>query len=258
MLKPNQLKRRLAGGRKAFCAWLHTASPMAVEALSNVGYDALIIDNEHGPASLQATQAMLQASLPYDMGMCVRVPISDPVYFKQLLDLGADSVMVPMIHTVEHARAVVDACRYPTKGSRGVGPWRAMANGVPIADYMAHMAENLFVMCQIESVEATANAEAIARVDGVDALVVGPNDLAGSLGIPGQFENPKHRAAMDAILAAGKRAGKPVATVPHGSHDTASLFARGFDCVIASTEYTLMRRAAAAEIADARKAMGNG
>jgi 4-hydroxy-2-oxoheptanedioate aldolase len=258
VLKPNQLKRRLAGGRKAFGAWLHTASPMAVEVLSGVGYDALIIDNEHGPASLQATHAMLQASVPYDLGIGVRVPIGDPVYFKQLLDMGADSVMVPMIHTVDDARAVVDACRYPPKGSRGIGPWRAMANGVSIDDYRAHMAENLFIMVQIESTTAMANAEAIARVDGVDLLVIGPNDLSGSMGIVGQFDHPDHLAAMDRILAAATKAGKPCCTVPYGKFSTAALFQRGYSFVIASTEYTLMRRSALAEIADAKKAMGNG
>jgi len=255
VLKPNQLKRRLAGGRKCFGAWLHTASPMAVEALAGVGYDAIVIDNEHGPASLQQTHAMLQASLPYDIGIGVRVPEKDPVYFKQLLDLGANTVMVPMVHSVEHAKFVVDSCRYPPKGSRGIGPWRAMANGVSIDDYRAYMAENLFVMVQIESVEATANAEAIARVDGVDLLVIGPNDLAGSMGITGEFDHPDHRKAMDGILAAATKAGKPCCTVPHGKHDTASLFRRGFSFILASTEYTLMRRAAIAEVAEARKAM---
>jgi 2-keto-3-deoxy-L-rhamnonate aldolase RhmA len=255
MLKPNQLRRRLAGGKKALGVWLHTANPMSVEVLAGVGYDAIVIDNEHGPASLQQTHAMLQASLPYDLGVGVRVPEKDPVYFKQLLDMGADTVMVPMVHNVDHAKFVVDACRYPPKGSRGIGPWRAMANGVSIDDYRAFMAENLFVMAQIESVEATANAEAIARVDGIDLLVIGPNDLAGSMGIPGQFDHPDHRKAMDAILAAATKAGKPCCTVPHGRHDTASLFARGFSFVLASTEYSLMRRAALAEVAEARKAM---
>lgn len=255
MLKPNQLRRRLSGGKKAIGAWLHTANPVAVEALSNVGYDALVIDNEHGPASLDATRAMLQASLPHDIGMGVRVPWNDPVYFKQLLDLGADTVMVPWINTEDAARAVVDACRYPPRGKRGMGPWRAMANGVSLDDYSAHMAENLYVMCQIETPEAVANAGKIAAVDGVDMLVVGPYDLSGAMGIPGQFDHPDHRKLVDAALAAAAKAGKPCAIVPHGRHDAASLFRRGFAFVIASTEYALMRRAGAAEVEEARKGM---
>jgi 4-hydroxy-2-oxoheptanedioate aldolase len=131
-----------------------------------------------------------------------------------------------------------------------------MARGIPIADYVAFMKENLFVMVQIESPQAVANAEAIAAIDGVDMLVVGPYDLSGSMGIPNQFENPEHRKLVDAAVAGAKRAGKPIATVPHGPHDAASLFARGFRFVIASTDFGLMRRAAVQEIAAIEKARG--
>jgi 4-hydroxy-2-oxoheptanedioate aldolase len=256
MLKPNQFKRRIAGGGKVFGVWLHSASAMTVEALSNVGYDALVIDNEHGPASLEATRAMLQASVPYDYGTCVRVPWNDQVYFKQVLDLGADTLMVPMIRTAEEAKAVVDACRYPPLGRRGMGPWRAMARGIAPNDYAAHMAANLFLICQIETPGSVENAAAIAAVDGVDMLFVGPYDLSGSMGIPGKFEDKGHRALVDKALAAAKAAGKPCGIVPHGPHDAASLFARGFDCVVGSTDYGLMRRAAIEEVASVRGRIG--
>jgi len=256
MLKPNQLKRRLADGKNAFAVWLHTAQPMTVEALADTGYDCLIIDNEHGPASLDATRALLQASTPYDCGMCVRIPAADPVYMKQVLDLGADTLMVPMVETAEAARAIVDACRYPPRGRRGLGPWRAMARGVSIDDYMAHMADNLYVICQIESPQAAENAAAIAAVEGVDMLFVGPYDLSGALGTPNRFENPEHRRCVDLALAGATAAGKPCGIVPYGPYDAASLFKRGFRFVSASTDFGLMRRAALAEIAAIAPARG--
>lgn len=249
MLKPNQLKRRLAGGKNAFGVWLHSAHAMTVEALADTGYDCLIVDNEHGPSSLEQTRAQLQASVPYDCGMCVRIPWADPVYIKQVLDLGADTLMVPMVETADAARAVVSACRYPPAGKRGMGPWRAMAQGVAADAYIAHMAENLFVICQIESPQAAENAAAIAAVDGVDMLFVGPYDLSGALGLPNQFDNPEHRRYVDMALAGAAAAGKPCGIVPHGPYDAASLFARGFRFVSASTDFALMRRAALAEIA---------
>jgi 4-hydroxy-2-oxoheptanedioate aldolase len=256
LLKPNQLKRRMVGGKNMFGVWLHAAHPMVVEALADTGYDCLIVDNEHGPSSLEQTRAQLQASVPYDCGMCVRIPWNDPVYIKKVLDLGADTLMVPMVQTADEARAVADACRYPPKGKRGMGPWRAMARGVPVPDYVAHMADNLFVMCQIESPTAANNAEAIAAVDGVDMLFVGPYDLSGALGRPNDFENPEHRRLVDLALAAATKAGKPCGIVPHGSHDAASLFKRGFRFVAASTDFSLMRRAAIAEIEGIKPARG--
>jgi 2-keto-3-deoxy-L-rhamnonate aldolase RhmA len=248
MLKPNQFKRRLATGRNLAGIWLHSASPATIEALGDTGYDCLIVDNEHGPSTLEQTRAQLQASFPYDCGVCVRVPWNDAVYLKQLLDLGADTVMIPMVDDAEQAKAAVAACRYPPKGRRGVGPWRAMARGIPMADYMEFMAENLFVMVQIESERAVANVREIAAVDGVDMLIVGPNDLSGSLGIPQRFDDPVLTRAIDRVLAEAAKENVPVGTVPHGKWDPKALFARGFRLVAGSTEFSLMRRAAKAEL----------
>jgi 4-hydroxy-2-oxoheptanedioate aldolase len=248
MLKPNQFKRRLATGANLSGVWIHSASPSVVEALGDTGYDCLILDCEHGPSSLEQVRAQLQASYPYDCGVCVRAPWNDHVYLKQLLDLGADTVMIPMVDDAEQARAAVAACRYPPEGRRGVGPWRAMARGIPFAHYAEFMAENLFVMVQIESERGVANAREIAAVDGVDMIVVGPNDLSGSLGLFQKFDDPGLTRAIDAILDGARAANVPVGTVPHGPWDAKRLFARGFRFVMASTEFALMRRAAKAEL----------
>jgi 4-hydroxy-2-oxoheptanedioate aldolase len=248
MLKPNQFKRRLATGANLSGVWIHSASPAVVEALGDTGYDCLILDCEHGPSSLEQVRAQLQASYPYDCGVCVRAPWNDHVYLKQLLDLGADTVMIPMVDDAEQARAAVAACRYPPKGRRGVGPWRAMARGIPFAHYAEFMAENLFVMVQIESERGVANAREIAAVDGVDMIVIGPNDLSGSLGLFQKFDDPGMTRAIDAILEAARAENVPVGTVPHGPWDARKLFARGLRFVMASTEFALMRRAAKAEL----------
>ncbi|MFM7344391.1 MAG: HpcH/HpaI aldolase family protein [Tagaea sp.] len=169
-------------------------------------------------------------------------------YLKQVLDLGADTLMIPMVDDAEQARAAVAACRYPPKGRRGAGPWRAMARGIPLATYIEFMAENLFVMVQIESEKGVANAREIAAVEGVDMIVVGPNDLSGSLGIFQKFDDPRLTGAIDKILADARAENVPVGTVPHGPWDARKLFARGFRFVMASTEFSLMRRGAKAEL----------
>ncbi len=250
MLKPNQFKRRLATGANLSGVWLHSASASTVEALGDTGYDCLIVDNEHGPSSLEQTRMQLLASFPYDCGLCVRTPWNDQVYLKQLLDLGADTVMIPMIDDVEQAKAAVAACRYPPKGRRGYGPWRAMMRGIPLPNYIEFMSENLFVMLQIESEKGVANAEKIAAVEGVDMIIVGPNDLSGSLGVPQNFESPVLERAIDKIIADARKSNVPVGTVPHGPWDARKMFARGMRFIAGTTEFGLMRRGAKADLAE--------
>ena len=256
MPSPNTLKRRLLGGGKAFGSWLHLAHPAATEAMASAGYDFLFLDNEHGPASLQDTLLQLHVLSGTPVAPVVRVPWNDPVYLKRVLDIGATSVMIPMIETAEQAKAAVASCRYPPKGTRGFGPWREIGNGSDLVDYARRAHEELLIIGQIESVKAMENIDAIAAVEGLDLLYIGPNDLSGSVGRFREFEHPDVARAIDRAFAGIRRAGKPAGIVPYGVRTAAELFRDGYAMLAAATDLALMRGAAAAEVAAYRAAFG--
>jgi 4-hydroxy-2-oxoheptanedioate aldolase len=256
MTVTNSLKQRLLGGQKAFGSWLHLAHPAVTEAMASAGYDFLFIDNEHGPGSLQDTVLQLQVLAGAGTAPVVRVPWNDPVYIKRLLDCGATSIMVPMIETAEQARAAVAACRYPPRGIRGFGPWREFGRGTDMADYVRRAHEDLLIIGQIESVKAVENIDAIAAVEGLDLLYIGPNDLSGSVGHFREFERPAVTKAIDRAFAAITRAGKPAGIVPYWPHTTNDLFRAGYAMIATGTDVALMRGAAAADVARYRAEFG--
>lgn len=206
----NPLKQALAEGRPQIGFWLSMASTISSEICASAGFDWLVIDAEHGPQSLPGVMAQLQAVAPWPAHPIVRVPSSDPVTIKSFLDLGAQSLLVPMVETAEQAAAIVDAARYPPDGSRGIGGARAARWG-RYPRYVHEANAQICLIVQVETVPALANIEAIAAVDGIDALFVGPADLAASMGHVGQPTHPDVlAAALDAfarIRAAGRAAG---------------------------------------------------
>lgn len=256
MTVTNPLKRRLLGGQKAFGSWLHLAHGAATEAMASAGYDFLFIDNEHGPGSLTETLLQLQVLAGANVAPVVRVPWNDPVYIKRLLDSGATSIMIPMIETAEQARAAVAACRYPPRGIRGFGPWREFGRGTDMAEYIRDAHENLLIIGQIESAKAVENIDAIAAVDGLDLLYIGPNDLSGSVGHFREFEHPAVARAIERAFAGISRAGKPAGIVPYGPLSTNDLFRAGYAMIATGTDIALMRAAAAADVAAYRGEFG--
>lgn len=256
MTLTNPLKRRLLAGQKAFGSWLHLAHPAATEAMASAGYDFLFIDNEHGPGSLQDTVLQLQVLAGTKAAPVVRAPWNDPVYLKRLLDIGATSVMIPMIETAAQARAAVAACRYPPRGFRGFGPWREMGRGTDMADYIRDAHEELLIIGQIESARAVENIDEIAAVDGLDLLYIGPNDLSGSVGHFRAFDHPAVVEAIERAFAGIRRAGKPAGIVPYGPHTTNDLFRAGYAMIATGTDVALMRAAAAADVAAYRTEFG--
>ncbi|MHA7140120.1 HpcH/HpaI aldolase/citrate lyase family protein [Arthrobacter sp. Bz4] len=190
--------------------WVCSGSPLIAELCAGAGLDWLLIDAEHSPNGLESILAQLQAVHGYPVHAMVRPPVNDTVLIKQYLDLGVQNLLIPMVHSVADAEAAVAATRYPPGGVRGVGSALARAarwNRVP--DYLAVADETISVTVQIESTAAVAAVEAILAVDGVDAIFVGPSDLAASMGVLGQQEHPEVRAAVEHCLAAAQKAGKP-------------------------------------------------
>ncbi|MEU4365106.1 HpcH/HpaI aldolase/citrate lyase family protein [Promicromonospora sp. NPDC023987] len=209
---PPTFRDRIADAdRPQMGMWVCSGSPLVAEICAGAGLDWLLIDGEHSPIGLETTSALLQAVAPYPVTPLVRAPSDDAVVLKQLLDLGAQNVLVPMIDTAEQARAVVSAVRYPPRGVRGVGS--ALSRGARwnrVEGYMADADQYVSLFVQVESATGVKNAAAIAAVDGVDGVFVGPSDLAASLGVLGQQTHPDVTAAVRATFEAVRAAGKPV------------------------------------------------
>ncbi|SDV46373.1 4-hydroxy-2-oxoheptanedioate aldolase [Chitinasiproducens palmae] len=208
----NPFKAALAARRSMIGLWLGLASPYAAEMVAGAGYDWLLVDGEHAPNTLQTILAQLQAVAPYPTHPVVRVAWNDAVMIKQVLDVGAQTLLIPMIDDAEQARRAVAATRYPPQGSRGVGAALARAsrwNRVP--DYLQRANEQICVLVQVETRKALDNLDEILSVEGVDGVFIGPSDLAadfGALGNPGRADvQAAIGTAIAAINAAGKGAG---------------------------------------------------
>lgn len=192
--------------------WVGLADAYGTEIAANAGYDWLLIDGEHAPSDLRTTLSQLQSIAAYPSQAVVRPPIGSVQLIKQLLDIGAQTLLIPMVETVEQAQLMVKAVRYPPEGIRGVGAALARAtrwNSIP--DYYATAHENICLLIQIESVEGIKNLEEILKIEGIDGVFIGAVDLSATMGYQGNPNHPEvQKTVIDAIQRirkAGKAAG---------------------------------------------------
>lgn len=205
----NHFKQRLRSGEPQIGLWLGLADAYCAELAANAGFDWLLIDGEHAPNDLRGMLAQLQAVAPYPSQAVIRPVIGDTALIKQVLDIGAQTLLVPMVESAEQAQQLVKAMHYPPKGVRGVGSALARAsrwNSIP--GYLDHADEQMCLLVQIENKEGLANLDEIAAVEGVDGVFIGPADLSAAMGHRGNPGHPEVQAAIeDAIVRIGK-AGK--------------------------------------------------
>lgn len=229
--------RPLAGG------WVCSGSPLAAEIMAGSGLDWILIDMEHAPNGLESTLAQLHAVAGTDATPVVRVPIGDVVTIKQVLDLGAQNILVPMVSTPAEARAAVAAVRYPPRGHRGVGSALARSGRWNrVDDYLANADAYVSVFVQIETAEGVDNAVEIAAVDGIDGVFVGPSDLAASLGLLGQQTHPEVTAAVKRAFAGVRSAGKPVGVNAFDPAVAQSYMDAGASFVLVGADVALLAR----------------
>ncbi|MBF4652043.1 4-hydroxy-2-oxoheptanedioate aldolase [Serratia marcescens] len=205
----NHFKRALQEKRPQIGLWLGLCSSYSAELLAGAGFDWLLIDGEHAPNNVQTVLGQLQAVAPYPSQPVVRPPWNDAVIIKQLLDVGAQTLLIPMIQNAEQARDAVRATRYPPHGVRGVGSALARAsrwNRVP--GYLQQADEQMCVLVQIETREAVKNLDAILQVDGVDGVFIGPADLSADMGFAGNPQHPEVQRTIDDAIARIRAAGK--------------------------------------------------
>jgi len=207
-LPRNTFKHALAAGRQQIGLWCSLSHHYAVEAVAGAGFDWLLLDTEHSPNDLESLVPQLQAVAAYPSSAVVRVPWNDTVMIKRVLDIGAQSLLLPYVQNVEEARAAVAATRYPPAGVRGVaGTTRASRFG-RVKDYARRAEEELCVLVQVETREALAHIEAIAALDGIDGIFIGPADLHASMGFIGQTAEPSVVPQIEEALRRIRRTGK--------------------------------------------------
>ena len=206
-MNPN-LKSRLQGGELLLGTMITLPSPDVTEIMALAGFDWLFIDGEHGPFNLANLGDILRAA--GETPCLVRVPAIDEIPVKQALDLGAAGVIVPKVNTAADAARIVDWCRYPNQGSRGIGLARAHGYGHHAAAYMSLANDQLLVIVQAEHREAVDNIESIADVAGIDCVFVGPHDLSASFGKTGQVDDPEVVAAIDRVVTVCQSRGMPL------------------------------------------------
>jgi 2-dehydro-3-deoxyglucarate aldolase len=199
------LKRSLANKELSIGAWITLGHPSIAEIMTKAGFDWLTVDMEHSAITLHQTQQLVQVIELAGCVPLVRVGANDPNLIKRVMDTGAHGIIVPMVNTKEDAERAVGAVKYPPQGFRGVGLARAQLYGADFEGYRKwNMAESV-VIVQIEHIEAVKNLDAILSVEGVDAFIIGPYDLSGSLGVPGQFDHPDVAAALDEVQRVAQR-----------------------------------------------------
>ncbi|MGB1238348.1 MAG: 4-hydroxy-2-oxoheptanedioate aldolase [Pseudomonadales bacterium] len=211
-LPVNQFKAALKGDTPLWGLWMGLPDASCAEILAGAGFDWLLIDGEHAPFELDSTMRHLQAMAPYPVSPIVRPEEGRTALLKRLLDIGAQTLLVPMCDSAEQARELVRAVKYPPQGIRGLGSSLARAakwNAVP--NYLHRANEEVCLIVQAETATAMENLAEIAAVDGVDAVFIGPSDLSASMGHVGNPDHPEVVEAIErgiaTINAAGKAAG---------------------------------------------------
>jgi len=193
------LKQKLQNRELTIGSWITLGHPSIAEIMAKAGYDWLTVDMEHSAITMHQAQQLIQVIELCGCVPLVRVEDNDPNQIKRVMDAGAHGVIVPMVNTREDAEQAVASVKYPPDGFRGVGLARAQGYGSSFEEYKQWNDDESVVIVQIEHIKAVGNLEEILAVDGVDGFIIGPYDLSGSLGVPGEFDHPDVVAALEKV-----------------------------------------------------------
>jgi 4-hydroxy-2-oxoheptanedioate aldolase len=204
----NPFKAALRAGKSQIGLWVALANPLSAELVAGAGFDFLVIDGEHAPNDIPLILAQLQAVSASATHVVVRPPIGETHLIKQVLDIGAQTVLVPIVETVDQARQLVQAMRYPPGGVRGVATLTRAAQFGRATDYLTTANEEVCLLVQVETRRGLENLDAIAAVEGVDGVFIGPSDLAAALGRLGDPMHPEVVAVIEDAMVRIAKAGK--------------------------------------------------
>jgi 2-dehydro-3-deoxyglucarate aldolase len=241
-------RTRLRAGETLLGSMVTLPAAAIAEILAEVGFDWLFIDGEHGPFDTGDIVGILQA-VGNRIACIVRVPAAEEAPIKKILDQGAEGIIVPQVNTVEQAVTVVRAARYSPLGSRGVGLSRAQGYGLHFQKYLETANEQITVIVQAEHARAVENIESIVKVEGIDAVLVGPYDLAASLGKMGQIDDPCVTDAIEHVTKTCQAAGIPLGYFGASAAALRPYMKRGYTLINAGVD-TLFLGGAAKRLLD--------
>ena len=236
------LKEQFQNRKRIFAGWTSFAHPSITEIFSHAHLDFIGIDIEHSTISQEQSQRIIAAAQASGSLCLPRVASHNMEMIKRLLDSGADGIIAPTVQTADDVKRLISWIKYPPQGKRGFGVARAQGYGFNFDTYTKSWNESSSLICQIESMEGVENIEKILSLKEVDGVMVGPYDLSGSLGIPGQLEHPKVLAAARRVISASKRLKKSCGTqiIEPDAKNVQEAFQKGFNFVILSSDVFLL------------------
>ena len=240
----NAFKHALAAGRLQIGLWSSLCSPIVAEVIGDAGFDWILLDTEHSPNEPPDLLAQMQAMARGTATPIVRPAWNDPVLIKRVLDIGAPAILVPFVQNAEEARRAVEACRYPPAGIRGITTSGRGARFGRVKDYLAKAGAEICVLVQVETREALAEIEAIAGVDGIDGVFIGPADLSASLGHIGNPSHPEVQAAIEDAARRLKAVGVPSGILAPVEADARRYIEWGYGFVAVGSDLGLMVKTA--------------
>jgi len=207
------LKQKLKNNELTIGSWIMMGDSMSVEVMALAGFEWLVVDIEHTPIDMETVKTLIITIQANSMKALVRVSKNEEVVIKKVLDMGADGIIVPMVSSKEDAIQAVEYAKYPPIGKRGVGLYRASKYGTNFEAYKKWVDEELVIIAQIEHIDAVNNIDEIVKVEGIDGTIIGPYDLSGSMGYPGEFEREDVKEAVVKVLDRCK-----IHNMPSGFH----------------------------------------
>ena len=244
-------RTRLLAHEKMLGILLTMPVPAIAQICADAGFDWLFLDMEHGSLDLANVERIVQTV--NDRCPCVvRVPINDRLWIGKVLDFGVAGLIIPQVNTAEQAEAAVFAAKYSPRGGRGIGLGRAARYGANLAKYLEGANEDAALIAQIEHRDAVENVQAIASVDGVDALMIGPVDLSGSYGKPAQLDDTEVQAAITRVHDFALTKKIPVSVFCPTVERAVRAFEEGYTLVPVATDGLLLVRAAASTVKTAK------
>ncbi|MBN1870812.1 MAG: 2,4-dihydroxyhept-2-ene-1,7-dioic acid aldolase [Candidatus Omnitrophica bacterium] len=232
------LKKRINGGELTIGSWITISSPENVEVMGQFGFDWLTVDMEHSMITLPQAQQLVRTIKSMNIPALVRVEENNANNIKRVMDLGADGIIVPMVLSKEGAQRAVEAVKYPPQGIRGVGLTRAQGYGFKFDSYKEWVKRESIVIAIIEHYKAVDHLEEILSVDGIDATMIGPYDLSGSMGYPGEYKRKNVADQIARYLKVSKALNKPAGfhVVPPVAKQVDEKIRRGFKFLAFGTD----------------------
>jgi len=246
------IRARLKKGDLLIGTLITIPAPEVAEIMAGVGYDWLFIDTEHGSFNAQSAQGILQA-VDHRCPCVIRIPTNDEVWIKKALDIGAAGIIAPGVNSAAEAERIVRMCKYPPRGTRGVGIGRAHGYGLTFKDYVATANDEIAVILQAENTHAVENIAEIVQVPDVDAILIGPYDLSAGMGKMGHINDADVQAAIAAVTECCREAGIPLGIFADSAESAASFIEKGYTLIAISTDCLHMAQGAGAALKAVKK-----